>query len=288
MAKRGINDCNFVTNVVSYMLQSFAIGEIWVTKLLIADTSEIFGPLLRERLGRSMHTKLCYDGLRTLEALREFRPDVLVLELSLPGIDGLTLLRLIHLEGFRPAVLVTTTMISDYILRELTELRVDYAMRKPVDMGALLRHIQELARKQRDGEGAYNAQRAVTELLHLLGFSQHLSGTVYLREAVVMTLMDPVAPMAKKLYASIMKKYGLPSPESVERAIRTSIHKAWETHNPVIWRAYFSTDDSGRIPRPSIGEAIHTFAQALRLAQQEWAYEQPHQCGCVNKEELSK
>lgn len=105
-------------------------------KLLIADGNEEFRRALAAELQGAYHVRCCGDGKEALSLLRSFVPDVLVLDLMLPELDGISLLQSAASAGLCPMVLVTSRFYNDYILGALGELSVGYMMRKPCDIPA--------------------------------------------------------------------------------------------------------------------------------------------------------
>lgn len=62
-------------------------------KLLIADAGEEFRLALEERLHNTYTICGSGEGNEAMALLRSFRPDVMILDLMLPGLDGITLLQ---------------------------------------------------------------------------------------------------------------------------------------------------------------------------------------------------
>jgi DNA-binding response OmpR family regulator len=62
-------------------------------KILIAETSLEFSEQLCDILENRYDLRVCYSGLMAKELLEEFCPDVLVMDLALPGLDGISLLK---------------------------------------------------------------------------------------------------------------------------------------------------------------------------------------------------
>ena len=71
-------------------------------KLLIADGNEEFRRALAAELQGAYHVRCCDDGKEALSLLRSFAPDVLVLDLMLPGLDGISLLQSAAASGLVP------------------------------------------------------------------------------------------------------------------------------------------------------------------------------------------
>lgn len=235
-----------------------------MTRLLIVEAADGLRLALRESLEPLFDLRICSDGSQALMALREFEPDILVLDLDLAGLDGLALLHHVRLEGRSPTVLVLCTLVSEYVLQELEKLGVDYLMRKPIRMDVLVNHALRLAELRDPGAGR-SSERIVSDMLLALGFLPQLSGTMYLHHAVMLLRADPTLPILKVIYPRTAQKYGVPTPEQVERCIRTAIHKAWEHHNVAVWSAFLPVNDRGEIPRPSSGMLIQALAHMLRL-----------------------
>jgi len=98
-----------------------------------------------ERSG--MHVVTCADGARALDRWRASVPDVVVLDLSLPGTDGLEVLRAARAEGLPTPVLIVTARgtVGDRVLG-LNSGADDY-LPKPFDLDELEARVRALARR---------------------------------------------------------------------------------------------------------------------------------------------
>ena len=74
-------------------------------KVLIADSSEDFRCALADTLHGIYHIRTTADGNQAMQLLRSFLPDILIVDLMLPGLDGITLLQHSAESGIRPMVL---------------------------------------------------------------------------------------------------------------------------------------------------------------------------------------
>ncbi len=95
------------------------------------------------------------NGAEALEAVRQAEPDVLLLDVSMPMVDGLTVCRVLRSEGSRVPVLMLTarTETSDRVAG--LDAGADDYLPKPYDLGELLARIRALLR--RSGYGAAEA-----------------------------------------------------------------------------------------------------------------------------------
>lgn len=91
-------------------------------------------------------TRVCYDGFSALEAAPAFRPDVCILDLNLPGMDGDELaVRLRDQAAGRPVLFVAVTAMSGEDCRRRTGAAgFQLHLVKPVDPHDLLRVVDEL------------------------------------------------------------------------------------------------------------------------------------------------
>jgi len=116
--------------------------------LLIEDNPAMQTTLQRSFERRGVQVVACTDGARALDRWRASVPDVVLLDLSLPGMDGLQVLSLARAEGLRTPVLILTARgtVGDRILG-LNSGADDY-LPKPFDLDELEARIRALARRR--------------------------------------------------------------------------------------------------------------------------------------------
>lgn len=229
-------------------------------KVLIADPSAGFGQTVCQMLGDVFHMMCCQDGGKALELLDRERPHLLVVDLTLPGVDGLTLLRYATSMSPRPSCLVITRFLSPYIEDTLSDLAVDYVMRKPCDIQALMERITDLVGQD---PPAPICDPSIANALINLDVSARRQGFSCLELAVFLYLQKPGMSMTKELYPAVAEELDR-SPSSVERSIRGCIQGAWDRRNEKIWRLYFNTDRHGHVLRPTNSAFIAAVADHLR------------------------
>jgi len=117
------------------------------TRILLIEDDGKLAPLVREFLvDQGYEVSWAADGTRGLELFAELRPDLVVLDLMLPGVDGLTLCRHIRAEG-QTAVLILTAR-GDEMDRVLgLELGADDYLTKPFGLKELLARIRAVLRR---------------------------------------------------------------------------------------------------------------------------------------------
>lgn len=235
--------------------------------ILIADTSDDFIDVLSLELRHDYRILVSRDGNQAYRLLQEHHPDVLVLDLILPGMDGLTLLHKIRQEGICPMVLAGTRFLSDYVTDSVSALGVDYLMIKPCDIGAAVSRIRDLMRSRNSQDPAPTADPriSISNLLLQMGFSTKRRGYGILREAILIFSRDTSQSITKELYPAVVAQCGGTTIYQVEHSIRAAIKDAWQHRDNRLWQLYFPPDDTGVIPCPTNTAFISRFAVPLSL-----------------------
>ena len=115
--------------------------------LLIEDDASMQAALQRALGRRGMEVFSCTDGRQALAQWTATQPDVVVLDLSLPGMDGLQVLEQARLRGLATPVLILTARgtVGDRIMGLNTG--ADDYLPKPFDLDELEARIRALARR---------------------------------------------------------------------------------------------------------------------------------------------
>jgi len=113
-------------------------------KIMLVDDEKEFVHTLSERLRtRNLESSIAYDGEQALTMVRDEPPDVIVLDLMMPGIDGIEVLRQLKRDHARVQVIILTGHGSDLERRQAEELGAFAYLRKPVDIDTLARVMRE-------------------------------------------------------------------------------------------------------------------------------------------------
>lgn len=220
-------------------------------RILLADASSDFAHKMSDAIAKTGDLRLCgivQDGSAVVDRVLTDKPAVLLLELMLPGSDGISIVR--RLQSLKasgqiatlPIIIILSAIISDANTYLLRNTGIDYYMVKPVLPGAVLERIRDLLEMCKttplpelasyasmEVADAGDIDCDLTTLLIDIGIPASLSGYTYLREAirlVIDTGMTPDGMLSKQIYPVIAKKHGK-SMASIEKAIRTAIETAW-------------------------------------------------------------
>ncbi len=232
-------------------------------KVLIVDSNDEFRESLSDALSRICILHTCQSGSQALELMHSFSPDILILDLMLPGIDGISLLHRTAEAGLHPAVLATSRFTSDYVLEALHRLEVNYLMMKPCDIQSIVCRVSDLAADLHPSSIYHtDPKSAVSNLLLSLGFPTKLDGFSYLQAAIPLYSEDPSQAITKELYTAVATLYHKDC-KQVERSIRSAIEAAWRNRDERVWQLYFNPAPGGCVPRPTNGTFISRMADFL-------------------------
>lgn len=240
-------------------------------KILIAESSVEFSEPLCDILEMHYDVCMCHSGLSVKGLLEDFLPDVLVMDLALPGLDGISLLKQICTMQVRPRILLTTCFMSPYVETVISGLGVDLVVLKPCKAEVLAERIEDLL----EDEELHLLMRlqsrsSVSSMLLELNIPSKRRGFVYLEKGIRQYLKQPGQALTKTLYPDLAREH-YTQPEAVERAIRQVIHESWEKRDDRVWRMYFTPGREGIIPRPTNAEFISGLAERYKQTQQRQA-----------------
>ena len=228
--------------------------------LIAADSSEDFRQAIKLQFEPYCQVFCCSRGSQVLDLMGKVRPDAILLDLMLPGMDGLSLLHAMEALGDLPGILAVSSYVSPYLLEACQRLGVRYLMEKPC---SLLKAEELLRRLLESGSSQSSEDRfmKVSGLLLRLGFSVKLRGYTYLRDAVLRFSQDPGQSVIKELYPAVAGVYGVTA-EDVEHSIRSAAADAWSHRSREVWTRCFP----GERNKPSNAALIQTLSEKVREA----------------------
>ncbi len=117
-------------------------------KVLLVDDEEEFVKTLGERLEmRGIEPTTAFTGEAALKRIAEEQPDIMVLDIKMPGIDGLEVLRRVRKAYPRIQVIMLTAHGSDKDKAEAERLGAFAYMRKPVDLELLTNTMRAASKR---------------------------------------------------------------------------------------------------------------------------------------------
>lgn len=261
--------------------------------VLIADDNREFAKTLTEHLEVEPEMEvigLAKDGNEACDMIQNVTPDIVLLDVIMPHLDGLGVLEKIGASKMdkKPLFIMLSAVGQDKITQKCINLGAEYYIVKPFDIDLLIQRMKEIKYYQPSGqkvpfinreirapyieisnidkkdEGALEA--LVTNIIHEVGVPAHIKGYQYLREAIMMVIGDIeiINQITKLLYPDIAAKYHT-TPSRVERAIRHAIEVAWARGQNDTVERIFGYTVSATKGKPTNSEFIAMIADKLRL-----------------------
>lgn len=112
--------------------------------ILIADDEPAFLESLSLILEREFNVLTAPDGLIGLSIINTRPLSLAILDLDMPGLDGMELLRLIRQENSALPVLIMTGRVDETCRTNYSDLNVQGYLEKPVDIPVLIEKIREI------------------------------------------------------------------------------------------------------------------------------------------------
>ncbi|MCD8371354.1 MAG: sporulation transcription factor Spo0A [Clostridiales bacterium] len=240
------------------------------------------------------------NGADAYEMIMNTNPDVVLLDVIMPKMDGITVMeRVRHEKSGKdlPAFVILTTAGSDRVAEDAFGLGASYYILKPFEQEAVMEKIRrfsalalktaslgkttksmssvEHAFREKEMAAGSNAGRElpvrdletdVTKLLHEIGIPAHIKGYQYLRDAIMFTVREKemLSSVTKVLYPSIAEMHETTA-SRVERAIRHAIEVAWSRGRLETIHSIFGYTVSTGKGKPTNSEFIALISDRIRL-----------------------
>ena len=261
--------------------------------VLIADDNQDFSRTLSNYINMQEDMEIigmAKDGNEAIEMITNIEPDVVLLDVIMPHLDGLGVLEKINSIDInkKPICIMLSAVGQDKITQKAIMLGAEYYVVKPFDIELLIKRIREIKfyRPNQSGDNFItretkqpyidipnkninkeeNLEALVTNIIHEVGVPAHIKGYQYLREAIIMVIndIDVINQITKSLYPKIATKFNT-TPSRVERAIRHAIEVAWGRGEQKTVENIFGYTISAVKGKPTNSEFIAMIADKLRL-----------------------
>ena len=118
-------------------------------KILLVDDEKEFVQTLSERIQmRELGADIAFNGEEALEIIENEVPDVMILDLRMPGIDGMEVLRRVKKSYPGVQVIILTGHGSDKDEHEARQLGAFDYLQKPVELDTLIKKIRKAYKHQ--------------------------------------------------------------------------------------------------------------------------------------------
>lgn len=210
-------------------------------RIFLADPSRDYLALVREVLEGQPDLQvvgIAVTGPQVIERFPGAGADLLVTDLLMPGLDGVSLLRQLKGQGCLLHAIVVSAFYNEATARAISQL-ADCYLAKPCPNDSLIYHIRSAVQGQ-SAALQYDYAAMVTQMLLEFGVPPHLDGFSYLREAILRIQSDRslLRGVTKSLYREIAKQFAT-TPLCVERSIRSAIDTGWDRRSPEQRRQHF-------------------------------------------------
>ncbi len=254
-------------------------------KIIVAEDNRNLCQILQDYIQRDDSFELvgvAYNGLEAWELILKNDPDLVIMDLVMPNLDGLEVLERINSRTSvpRPKTIMLTAFGHETLTHQAMVMGVDYFILKPFDLEILGKRIKTLTQDVEisnislpqtcsalapAGKGV-NISVEVTSMMHQLGIPAHVKGYQYIRDAILMVIEDVslLGAVTKELYPAIAKKYNT-APSRVERGIRHAIELAWERGHMETLKRIFGYSMNIERQKPTNSEFIALLADKLRV-----------------------
>lgn len=258
--------------------------------ILIADDNIEFGDLLNDYINQEgdLHVVgIARDGLNALEMIKTLEPDIVILDIIMPNLDGIGVLEKISQMQIskKPLFLMLSAVGQDIFIQRAIVLGAEYYIVKPFDVEVLFCRVRQLYKEKRmyahsqnisfskidqsnvkRAEPVRNLELEITNMMHEVGIPPHMSGYQYIREAILQTVNNAnvFSSITRVLYPRVAERFGT-TPQKVERAIRNAIESAWSRGNPDSIDSLFGYTISYSKGKPTNSEFIAMMADKVRV-----------------------
>lgn len=224
------------------------------------------------------------QGTEAMSLIEEKKPDVVIMDWMLSGIDGLSIIERARKQPdikSHTSFIVVSSIRQESIIEKAFSVGADYYIVKPFDAEAVMsrahqsyfsmnEEVQEEKREiyenNRTYQKVYSLESDVTNIIHEIGVPAHIKGYQYLRDAIMMSVNDTemLNSITKILYPTIAKRHKT-TPSRVERAIRHAIEVAWSRGKMDTIDELFGYTVSNGKGKPTNSEFVALIADKIRL-----------------------
>ncbi len=204
------------------------------------------------------------NGEEALEKAAAVNPDVMLLDIVMPKLDGYGVLEKLD-RSVR--VIVVSALSAGSFVSKAINLGARYYMMKPCRFEQLEARIMESMKESAASRIKNKSlEEKITNIFITVGIPAHIKGYQFLREAIKMAIDNPdvINSITKRLYPEVARRFDT-SPSKVERAIRHAIEVAWNRGKIENINSLFGVRVYSHNEKPTNGEFIALVADKMLL-----------------------
>ena len=264
--------------------------------VLIADDNQEFSTTLATYLKNQEDMVVvgrAKDGNEALDMVSSLMPDVLLLDVIMPHLDGIGVLEQMNMIKLnkKPICIMLSAVGQDKVTQRAIELGAEYYVVKPFDIDLLITRIRELKNYKPSSQNnnfisreigiskpqyidipnnsankEENIEALVTNVIHEVGVPAHIKGYQYIRDSIELMYNNPdtLGGITKEVYPYIADKYNT-TPSRVERAIRHAIEVSWNRGDYDLMEEIFGHSVDFDRAKPTNSEFLATVADKIHL-----------------------
>ncbi len=217
------------------------------------------------------------NGMDGYELIKNEKPDVVILDIVMPKLDGLGLLEKLAEENIDTKIIMYSAIGNDTVVQKTFSLGAQYYVMKPSEMrdieariieccAAPITHSSIISATSGAQITESNLESVITDIIHDIGVPAHIKGYNYLRDAIGLCIKDDefINSITKLLYPTVAKNFSTTS-SRVERAIRHAIEVAWNRGREEILTDIFGYTIDTNKGKPTNGEFIAMISDSIKL-----------------------
>ena len=188
---------------------------------------------LRNALNKPYRIHHCTCGSEVLSDFSALLPELLVVDLTMPGCDTVGLLRAVQARGSQTQALVTTCAYHEQIESQLSMVDTAFLLIQPFDGTTIVERLMQLEQLLPE----LSVSDRADEILRDLGLDCNSIGFPYLQTAISYKYAHPQCLYTADLCVHVAKCHGTTA-ASADKAMIRCIQKARRRMDPVLWSVY--------------------------------------------------
>ena len=211
------------------------------------------------------------DGETVVTEVEKLKPDFLIMEVMLAGMDGFMVMEKIksQMQGDCPKIIFISNLSHSGFVSKAIKEGASYFMVKPVMPQNLEERMVDLLSPSMDSQQQSSDKQLdekISNIFISIGIPAHIKGYQFLREAVKLAVEEPeiIGSITKRLYPTIAEKFDTIS-SKVERGMRHAIEVAWNRGKIENINSLFGLKIYGSNEKPTNGELIALIADKMLM-----------------------